>query len=603
MLDFQAFAVLIIASVGFVAFANDRIPLQLTSLLLIAALALLFQIFPITGERALTGYDMFFGFGHPALAAVCALMVLGHALVVTGALDPLARVLARLLSWNRWIAGLAVLLTGTGMSLLLNDTPVVVLMIPILVNAALRSGSSAITTLMPMNFAVLIGGTATTIGTSTNLLVTGIAKDLGVRSFNVFDFTPLVLTAAIPAILYLWLIAPRLLARRDEGANTVPRARRFEAAMIVEEKSWLIERTRAEVEKRMPSALRILRVTRAGLDLEATDDVSFPLAAGDMLHLLAPAGDLKEMESTLGLSFTHEQQVVLLPTGEDQLAEVTLTGSSSWIGSTARAMRLLDKHGVALLALHRPAPMVSELLHDDPADVPLRAGDVLLLQGGSARLAALSHDPSLLMLDGRVDLPHTRKAVFALGGMVGTVVLAATGVLPIAISALFAVGMLLATRTIGLDAVGRALKTEVVLIIAASLALGRAFTGTGLDQEAAALIVSGVQGLSPAGVVALLMAVTAVLTNFVTNNAAAAIATPIAVAMASSLGIPAEALVLAVLFGCNLSYATPMAYQSNLLVMSAANYRFSDFVRVGVPLALIMLVALTYELTRRYGLA
>ena len=606
MLEFHAFAVLVIGMVAFALFASDRVPIQLSSLLLLIALALLFQVFPLRGPDPLTGTDMFFGFGHPALIGVAGLMVLGHALVATGALDPLTRVLGRLWTWNEWLASLAILVASMGLSVFVNDTPVVVLMIPVLMNAALRAKTSPAKTLMPMNFAVLIGGTATTIGTSTNLLVVSIAQDLGVEPFGIFEFAPLVLAAAVPALLYLWLVAPRLLMKGRTAEIDRQRVRMYEAAMLVVPGSYADGREVAELARRMPPTVRALRLVRGHDSWNLADKPRIRCQPGDILLLQGSAADLKELEAAAGLRFTYVQSGELERRKGQQLAEITITGSSRWVGSTVRAFRLKDRYGVALLGLHRPASLEPTFMGEsaeEPADVPLRAGDVLLVQGPHESIEALAQDPSLLMLDGRLDLPHSHKAGVALGAMAGAIALAAFGILPIAISSAFAVAVLLATRSIGLGGVGRALKTDVVFLIAASLALGRAFTATRLDERVASLMLVLVEGASPAVVVGIIMATMSLVTNFVTNNAAAAIGTPIAVAVANQLGVSPEPFVLAVLFGCNLSYATPMAYQTNLLIMSAANYRFADFVRVGLPLVFLMLGTLTFALCRSYGLA
>ena len=203
----------------FYAMARELAPITVVSLCIIALLALGFQIFPYSGPRGtLEPTDFFDGFGHEALVAICSLMVLGRGLVMTGALEPLARALAAIWKLNPTLAIFAVLVTCLGLSGVLNDTPIVVLMTPVLLSLAARTQSSAGPLLMPMNFAVLIGGTATAIGTSTNLLVVSLAADLGAKRFGMFEFTPLVMIAAVPALLYLLIVAPRLL--RGSGKST-----------------------------------------------------------------------------------------------------------------------------------------------------------------------------------------------------------------------------------------------------------------------------------------------------------------------------------------------------------------------------------------------
>jgi di/tricarboxylate transporter len=211
---------MLIAGVTFWLFAKGTIRIEVVSLLLIAVLALLLYFFPVEREGAAAGIEIAFGgFGHEALIAICCLMILGRGLVVTGALEPAARVLTRLWRFSRLLGLLVTLIVAAAMSMIVNDTPVLVLLLPLLLNLAARIGASASKTLMPVNCAILIGGMATTIGTSTNLLVVSIAEDLGLAPFGVFDFAGIALMAGLVALPYLWLVMPRLLPAHDPGTG------------------------------------------------------------------------------------------------------------------------------------------------------------------------------------------------------------------------------------------------------------------------------------------------------------------------------------------------------------------------------------------------
>jgi di/tricarboxylate transporter len=236
------------------------------------------------------------------------------------------------------------------------------------------------------------------------------------------------------------------------------------------------------------------------------------------------------------------------------------------------------------------------------ADHRLEAGDILLVAGPEGSLEQLRARPGLLLLDGKVELPHGPRAPLALAIMATVVVSAGLGLAPIALAAFLGVILMLLARCVRLEGIGRALSLEVILLVASSIALGRAFVITGAAAWLGELFTGAFGALPAAAIVALLMSFTAILTNLVSNAAAASVATPIAVAIATRLAAPPEPFVFAVLFGCNLSYATPMAYQTNMMIMGAVGYRFRDFVRVGVPLAIIMLVTLSILLVRRYGL-
>ncbi|MFP5406932.1 MAG: SLC13 family permease, partial [Gammaproteobacteria bacterium] len=278
----HAILVLCLTVAAFVLFTIRRVPVELTSIAVLVALPVLFVFFPYEADgEALDPRGFFYGFGHEALIAICALMILGQGLVDTGALNPVTARLAKL--WRRGprTGLLVVLLACLAISGVLNDTPIVVLMIPVLVGLARETGASSARLLMPMNFAVLIGGMATTIGTSTNLLVVAIAADLGAARFGVFDFTPLVAIAALVALPYLWLLAPRLLPSRG-GADQAPVERIYDAVLHVPPDSPLIGLTLADLRERSKQALRVHELRR-GQNMSVVRLPMVKLAAGDRL--------------------------------------------------------------------------------------------------------------------------------------------------------------------------------------------------------------------------------------------------------------------------------------------------------------------------------
>jgi di/tricarboxylate transporter len=287
--------------------------------------------------------------------------------------------------------------------------------------------------------------------------------------------------------------------------------------------------------------------------------------------------------------------------GHLQLAEVVVTGGSQLRGLKVADARLKNRYGLDLLAVHRGGDVVS-------ASTPglgqrqLQASDVLLVQGKPENIRTLKVGGELLVLDNTADLPHTARAPLALLIMVTIVTLTAFGVMPIAMSAMLGCLVLIGTGCIRWQQASHALSVQVIMIIVASLALGSALMRTGGAEYLAQIFLYLTFGLSPAWILAFLMLLMAVMTNMVSNNAAAVIGTPIAISIAQELGLPLEPFVLAVLFGANLSFITPMAYKTNLLVMNAGGYKFNDFVRVGTPLTLLMWVVLSVVLTFAYHL-
>jgi len=594
-------AMLLFAAVVFGLFIYNRWTISSISLGVLAALPLGFTLFPLVrDDQAISPARFFAGLASPALVAICALMIVGHGLVVTGALEPAARRLASLVARHPRTALLAVLVLSASVSGVVNDTPVVVLLIPLLLAAAHQSKVPAAGLLLPMNYAVLIGGMATTIGTSTNLIVVAIAASLGVRPFGLFDWFDLVALAAVPALAYLWLVAPRLLrqvpALVQDLSDDV-----FDAELHVDEGSPLAGQPL--------SAALGAAVRRGSRTLSPLP--SRRLQVGDRLVIRETALRLKELERQLG-AVLH----AVVPPEDDEptdpapaepalpaavVAQMIVTAGSPLEGRSVRQERLAERFGFIVVGVRNTAQRVS-WQREGLADRLVSTGDVLLVQGDAAAMRKAQRDGLGLLLDERFAVPRQDKAAIAIVVMAAVVLLAATKTLPIEIAALGGALALLLTRCLSWEDITQSLSAKVVLLVAASLALGDGLAITGATDWLAQGLAARASALSPAWLAALLMALMGLVTNFVSNNAAAAIGTPLAVSLAQALGVPPEPFVLAVLFGCNLCYLTPMGYQTNLLVMNAGGYRFADFLRVGTPLFVIMWAALSALLAWRYGL-
>ncbi|MBT7957501.1 MAG: SLC13 family permease [Rhodospirillaceae bacterium] len=602
--DAHAIAVLILIVFALFLFTRENILLETSSLTILVILVVGFELFPYTTSgETLHAINFFSGFGHEALIAVCALMIAGQGLVRTGALEPVGRSLANLWSISPKLSLLLTLLVGGALSAFVNNVPIVVLLLPILVSISIRTEKPASSILIPMGFSTLVGGMTTTIGTSTNLLVISIAADLGLQRFNMFDFfVPAAIVGGV-AIIYLWLIAPLLLPRRDTPLGDMS-PRIFSGYLNIDEESLANGKTLSEITEMVGGQINIVEIQRGfGLTLKPFPDAV--LQAGDRIGVRDTPQNLKEYEEILGAGLYNEEDPVddehPLSANDQQIAEIVVTEGSPLARSTVSKARFADRYQLIVLALHRAG---AEIMSDrnDVDDVRLRVGDVLLVQGSLEQIAQIRRDGKLLVLDSTVDLPHTQKASLALAIMIGIVITAAFGILPIAISAVCGVLLMIVTRCIRWSDAAEALNTQVILIVVASLALGMALLKTGGAEYLAQVFLALVGNASPAVILSSLMLVLAILTNIVSNNAAAVIGTPIAISIAQQLSLPPEPFVLAVLFGANMSYVTPMAYKTNLLVMSAGGYRFSDFVRVGVPLTLIMWLVLSWLLPRIYAI-
>ena len=602
----HALAVLCLTVFALILFTREKIPLESSSFLILMILAAGFELFPFeTGGGALHAADFFRGFGHEALVAVCALMIAGKGIVRTGALEPVGRALARLWKINPTISLLLTLMAGALISAFINNVPVVVLFLPILMSVSLRTGMNASRVLMPMGFATLLGGACTTIGTSTNLLVVSVAAEMGLRRLGMFDFLWPALISGGAGILYLWLLAPRMVAERETIlADPAPRV--FVAHLEIFQDSPFDGKPLSEALKRLDGAMKVSSVER-GPDNYMLPLPGLVLMAGDHLIIRDTPARLKEFEKALGGTLYPEDSDDA-PIDEDhplkaedqQIAEIVVTDGSPLQGRTLAGMRFGDRYGVIILAMHRRGKHL-ENLYNEIGATRLETGDILLLQGSREKIAALKREKDMVILDGAMDLPFAKKAPVALATMLGVILLAAFGIMPIAISAPLGALVMIFTGCLGWRDATSALSAQVILIVAASLALGGALLKTGGADYLAGVFVALAGSASPGFVISGLMLLIAILTNILSNNAAALIGVPISISIATQMGQPPEPFVLAVLFGANMSYATPMAYKTNLLVMNAGQYTFNDFLKIGVPLALIMWATLSWLLPTIYG--
>ena len=594
--SYHALAAMAVTVAMFVAFARGRMSIEIISLLTIAVIAVGLYFFPLQGAKPIDGLALAFGgFGHYALITICALMILGRGLVVTGALEPAARILERLFRFNLQLGLLFSLIIALVLSMFVNNTPILVLMIPIFAALAQKGALATSKTLMPLNAASLIGGLATTIGTSTNILVVSIAVDLGMREIGVFDFTPIVLIAALVALPYMWLVMPRLLA--DNRTETQAAARQFHTRLRVGTNSVLAGRELAEIEDKLPKGITLHSAPTGPLQPQQQLHISgsheaLEDATRELKGQLAPNWVLDRIKRTAA---SQSEDVMVY--------EMTVTADSRLITRTLPSSGIADLYGVAVLGIHRPERVLGEKdQYSEVGDLRIAEGDVLLVMGLDADLQSFARGDSLLILDGARELPRRSKALLSAAIMTFSVVTAAIGLFPIAISALAGAILMFVTGCVKFDRVGRALSGQVIVLVAASIALGRVIDESGAAAWLGETLSLGLAYLPPALVLAAIMAFVTFITNFASNATAATVGTPIAFSIAAQLGIDPEPLVLAVLFGCNLSYATPIAYQTNMLIMAEGSYEFVDYIRTGVPLVALMVTTLSILLVMFYDI-
>ncbi len=579
----HALMVMLLTVFALYLFTRDRIPLETAGTGVLLLLLLGFELWPLErdGEQVVRSTDFFRNLGHEALVTITALLVMGKGLETTGALRPVALFFTRL--WNR-IPLLAALLTLVGsavFSAFVNNTPVVVMLLPVLTAAALHAHQSPSAILLPMGFATLIGGMSTVIGTSTNLLVAGIAQDLGLEPFGMFSFTLPVLIVGGAGVLFLWWLAPKLMPERKLPLQTAQRL--YATTLRIRAGGFADGKTLAAIRARTNNTIEVTRVLR-GNDVIVSRLPTIRIRAGDRLFVRDTLERLHQFEELLGAS---------LPGGEprysdepQQVAELVVTRGSPLDKRSLSDAHLDEIYGLAPLAIYRAGDR--EAPSDDLLDTRLSTGDVILVQATRADIRRLTTESPVLVLGRVVELPRAGRARAAVGIMAAAIIPAALGWMPIVLTSVTGVGAMIAAKCLIWRNVRDAFNLPLTIIIVASLGLGDALIKTGAANWLAAVFVALSGDLPVPVVLSALMLMMAILTNVVSNNAAAIIGTPIAAAFASGLGAPVEPFILAVIFGVNMSFLTPIGYQTNLLIMSAGGYRRLDFLRIGAPLTLIM---------------
>ena len=586
-----------VVAIALILFIVEKFPADITALGVMVALVLLKQVTPEEGIA---------GFSNPATITVMAMFILSAGIARTGALQQAS---TWLIQWGGKHLGQQVVTLGLivgPMSALVNNTAIVSVFLPIVEDFCQQHRMSPSKLLMPLSFATILGGMMTVIGTSTSVLASGLAGDLGLGQFSLFQFTGLGAITFIVGLAYLAFVAPFLLPNRqvdNRGLSQKYGMKEYVSELVITPRSSLVGQTLQASQLQRRFDVDVLELIRNGSHF-AQPLADKTLAAGDILMVRGNKQDLLKVRESEGLEILPDVQFGQKSwrgdLGEEEaIAEALIVSNSDLVGSTLKDVRFRQRYNVTVLAIRRG----QELVRDRMGKVNLRFGDLLLVQGPKQSLVGIQTDRNLLLLEQRdLETLRTNKANLALGIGAAVVATAALTDYPILVSALAGSLAMVLTGCLKPGELYQAVRWDVIFLLACLIPLGTAMQNSGATEWIATQLVQASGGLSHYALLTVIYVLTVILTAVLSNNASVILLLPIGVQVARTVGINPLTAAFIITFAASNSFMTPIGYQTNTMVYSAGGYRFLDFLRVGGPLSLIMAIITPPLAILLYGL-
>lgn len=588
-------------------YVSEKISIEVTSIGVICMLIAFFQGFPLInadGENLLSAERLLRGFANPALITVLALLVVGQGMVRTGVLDKVARVVLDMGRGHQWLSVTIVMAVVLIISAFLNNIPVVVIFIPVMQVLSERLGQATSKVMMGLSFAAVLGGMTTLIGSGTNLLVSSALLEMGEQGFGFFDFTLPGIVLAGAGLLYVLFVLPNLLPDRTSLAHRIMTRspRHFMTQIAVGPDSSLVGAMAVGgVINKLPD-VRVRMIVR-GEKVLTPPYHEEEILQGDNVIVAASRKALSDVLSNdpgILEAVAHE------PGGEDALrkgervmAEVMVAPASSMIGLRLRQTGFQLRTRCFVLGVQRRALMIRSRI----ADTVLQAGDVLLVQGEPDDIEALRADRNVVLMEWSAEemavVHHAKRAGLI---FLSVVVMAASGIMPVVAAAMIGAVLMVLSGALNLQQASRALDSKILTMIPAALAMGAAMQETGGAMYLAQQLTSAIDGASPAVILSAFFLFTAVMANIISAKATAVLFTPIAISIAREAGIDPQVFAVAVVFAANCAIATPIGYQTSILVMGPGHYRFGDYFKAGAPLIVLLWIVFSLFAPWYYGL-